>query len=61
MKGILAVAGEKQRFVFQGVHMLFDGTPGAPWGAEPRNNRLVFIGRDLNRDELTESFLSCLV
>jgi G3E family GTPase len=61
MKGILAVAGENQRFVFQGVHMLFDGDPGAPWGDEPRLNRLVFIGRDLDRRELTEGFHACLV
>lgn len=61
MKGILAVAGEEQRFVFQGVHMLFDGNPGAPWGDEPRGNRLVFIGRDLDRVELTGAFTACLV
>ena len=31
MKGILNVAGEEARFVFQGVHMLFDGKPDRPW------------------------------
>ena len=27
MKGILSIKGEDKRFVFQGVHMLFDGRP----------------------------------
>ncbi|MBK9620794.1 MAG: GTP-binding protein [Candidatus Obscuribacter sp.] len=60
MKGILSVFGQEKRFVFQGVHMLFDGKPDKPWGAEPRSNQLVFIGRNLNRAELTEGFNECL-
>jgi len=62
MKGILAVAGEDQRMVFQGVHMLFDSAPHKVWGPdEVRSNQLVFIGRNLDRDELTASFAACLV
>jgi G3E family GTPase len=61
MKGILAIAGEEQRYVFQGVHMLFDGQPDRPWGDTPRSNRLVFIGRDLDRDSLHKAFAACLV
>jgi len=30
-EGILTIAGEDQRFVFQGVHMLFDGRADRPW------------------------------
>jgi G3E family GTPase len=60
MKGVLAVKGRDQRFVFQGVHMLMDGQPDRPWGAEPRRNALIFIGRNLNRQELNEGFKSCL-
>jgi len=30
MKGIVNIAGEDNRFVFQGVHMLFDGTRDRP-------------------------------
>ena len=53
MKGILDVKGRDERFVFQGVHMLFDGRPDRPWRAtEPRGNQLVFIGRNLDRDRL---------
>jgi len=61
MKGVLAVKGRDMRFVFQGVHMLMDGRPDRPWGAEPRQNKLVFIGRNLDRQELNEGFRSCLV
>ena len=60
MKGILAIAGQKNRYVFQGVHMLFDGQPDKPWGKTPRANDLVFIGRNLDREALTEGFRKCL-
>lgn len=60
-KGILSVEGYDSRFVFQGVHMLVDADKGQPWGSEPRINRLVFIGRNLDRQELESGFRSCLV
>ena len=65
-KGVLNVAGSDARYVFQGVHMLMsissssDGV-GREWKEdEQRSNRLVFIGRNLNREELVSSFMSCL-
>ncbi len=62
MKGILNVAGEEDRFVFQGVHMLFDGKPDRPWKeGETRKNELVFIGRNLDEAQLREDFKQCLV
>jgi len=62
MKGILNIAGEDQRFVFQGVHMLFDGRADRPWKpTETRKNELVFIGRNLNEAQLREDFRACLV
>ena len=60
MKGILNIKGSPSRFVFQGVHMLFDGREDRPWGIEPRASDLVFIGRKLDRDELTRGFARCL-
>ena len=60
MKGILSIKGQPNRFVFQGVHMLFDGRPDRPWDGEPRYNSLIFIGRNLDRAELTEGFEACL-
>ncbi|APR77641.1 Putative metal chaperone, involved in Zn homeostasis [Minicystis rosea] len=59
MKGILHVEGRDAQLVFQGVHMIFDGTFGRPWGTDKRENRLVFIGRNLDRDELHSGFASC--
>jgi len=62
MKGILAMEGVSDRVVFQGVHMLLDVETDRPWGAgEERINRLVFIGRNLDREALREQFSSCLV
>ncbi|MEM7536960.1 MAG: GTP-binding protein, partial [Chloroflexota bacterium] len=60
MKGVLSIANDPNRFVFQGVHMLFDGRPDRPWGDQPRKNELVFIGRNLDREALTTGFSACL-
>ena len=60
-KGILAIAGSSRQYVFQGVHMLLMGEQGAQWRTdEPRRNRLVFIGRYLDREELERGFARCL-
>ncbi|MBM4023580.1 MAG: GTP-binding protein, partial [Planctomycetes bacterium] len=42
------------------VHMLLDHRPDRPWGDAPRTNRLIFIGRNLDRTALTEGFRACL-
>ncbi|NET02559.1 MAG: GTP-binding protein [Sphaerospermopsis sp. SIO1G2] len=61
MKGILNMAGEDHRFVFQGVHMIFDGKEDRPWReTETRKNELVFIGRNLDETQLRKDFLACL-
>ncbi|MGD1910615.1 MAG: CobW family GTP-binding protein [Rivularia sp. (in: cyanobacteria)] len=60
-KGILSIAGEENRFVFQGVHMLLDGRPDRPWKEnETRKNKLVFIGRNLDETKLREEFKACV-
>ncbi|BAY86560.1 cobalamin synthesis protein/P47K [Calothrix parasitica NIES-267] len=60
-KGILSIAGEENRFVFQGVHMLLDGRPDRPWKeSETRKNELVFIGRNLDEAKLREEFKACV-
>ena len=61
MKGILNLRNDPEQFVFQGVHLLFEGRPGRPWAnGEERVNRLVFIGRDLDSEKITEGFKSCI-
>jgi G3E family GTPase len=60
-KGILNFADEDKRFVFQAVHMIMDGDLQRDWKAdEPRTSRLVFIGRDLDKDMLRAGFESCV-
>ena len=60
MKGILALKDDPDRFVIQGVHMLIDGAPQRPWKKqEPRESRLVFIGRNLPEDVLRSGFEAC--
>ncbi|HEX6639309.1 MAG TPA: CobW family GTP-binding protein, partial [Steroidobacteraceae bacterium] len=41
MKGVLNLKDETSRFVFHGVHMMFDGKLERPWGNVPRHNSLV--------------------
>ena len=60
MKGVLSVKGEEDRYVFQGVHMLFDGRADRPWRGEQRRNQLIFIGRNLDRAELNKGFQTWL-
>jgi G3E family GTPase len=60
-KGIIDVQGEDRRLVFQAVHMLLEGDLQRPWKAgEPRYSRLVFIGRNLDRNALQIGFESCV-
>ncbi len=61
MKGFISLAGESRRFVFQGVHMLFDGQPDREWGDAPRRNQLVFIGRNLDEQSMRQAFEACLI
>lgn len=60
-KGVLSLKGDPQRFVFQGVHMTLDGTAGSLWNDAKRVNKLIFIGKDLDRKSLEEGFRKCLV
>jgi G3E family GTPase len=60
-KGILNIKGSPSRFVFQAVHMLIEGDDGKAWGlGEPRDSKLVFIGRDLDDAELRAGFGACV-
>ncbi len=61
-KGIISIHGHDERFVFQGVHMLFDAQADRAWNpGEPRRSQLVFIGKNLDRAELNAGFEACLV
>ena len=58
-KGVVAVRGQDRRVVFQGVHMLLESQPDRPWGDGQRGTQMVFIGRNLDRQSLTEGVLAC--
>jgi G3E family GTPase len=61
MKGVLNLKGENRRYVFHGVHMVFEGQLQRAWSADAaRRSRLVFIGRNLDRSELEAGFESCV-
>ena len=60
-KGILYIKGMEKRIVFQGLHMMFSGYPDRKWKEnEPRISELVFIGKDLNREDLEQQFKNCI-
>jgi G3E family GTPase len=61
MKGVLHFKGEPRRYVFHGVHMTFDGQLEREWGNAERMNRIVFIGRNLDRHEFEAGFEACVV
>ena len=59
-KGIIEVAGEERRLVFQAVHMILEGDLQKPWGDKERRwSRAVFIGRDLDEAALKAGFEAC--
>jgi G3E family GTPase len=62
-KGLLSFHGQGDtKFVFQGVHEQINFGPSKqPWKAdEERLNKFVFIGKNLDRAELTKSLMECL-
>jgi len=60
-KGVLAVKGMSQKFVFQAIHMLFTNSMEGSWEPdEERRCKMVFIGKNLDREELTSGFMECM-
>ena len=61
-KGILDFDGLDERYVFQGVHMLMDGSPMGEWPKDkPKSSRVVFIGRDIENMGLKDGFEACKI
>jgi G3E family GTPase len=59
-KGIIDIAGNDRRLVFQAVHMVLEGDLQRAWKPdEKRYSRIVFIGRDLDAAELKKGFEAC--
>jgi G3E family GTPase len=60
LKGIIAFKDDPERYVVQGVHMIIEGDHQRAWKeGEKHETRLVFIGRELDREKLEASFKAC--
>ena len=63
-KGVLSVKGMDEKYVFQGVHMLFAGDFQENIGLwkedEVRECRFVFIGRNLDHEALQDGLKACV-
>jgi G3E family GTPase len=60
-KGILSIAGETNKAILQTVHRVVEVTSGSAWKEGERLSKIVFIGKDLKRDELLAGFKGCAV
>ena len=59
-KGILNVKNSTDRYLFQSVYMMFEGRFDKPWGDEIPENKIVFIGQNLNAQRLEKSLKNAM-
>ncbi len=60
-KGILHSASSDRKIVFQSVHHEIDGLEGSAWENELPENKIVFIGRDLDEQAIRKEVLDCII
>jgi len=60
-KGVLYIKGSNRKVVLQGVHEMMGSDMAGPWGTEPKQTKIVFIGQDLPKDTLMMGLEGCLV
>ncbi|MEI6033489.1 MAG: GTP-binding protein [Verrucomicrobiae bacterium] len=58
-KGIISIRDVPERMVFQSVHGMFRITLGQAWANDERLTQAVFIGRNLQRDEIVSGLEAC--
>jgi G3E family GTPase len=56
IKMLINANDSKSKIIFQAVRELYDQQEGNIWGEEKRETKLVFIGKNLNRQVLLDSF-----
>jgi G3E family GTPase len=61
IKGVLNMDTFDKKFIFQAVGSQFVGELGPDWEGEERINKMVFIGKNLNRKILEEGFAKCIL
>jgi G3E family GTPase len=67
-KGILAIEGSDEKYVFQAVHMMMNmgssselGMSHAPWAeGETKTNKFCFIGKNLDKDTMIAELQTCI-
>lgn len=67
-KGILAIMGTDEKYVFQAVHMMMSmgssselGMSHTPWQeGEKKINKFCFIGKNLKKDEMIAELRECM-
>jgi G3E family GTPase len=61
-KGVLWMEGADRKVVFQGVHQMMGTDIGAKWtDGEPRETKMVFIGKNLPKETFIGGLEQCLV
>ena len=61
IKAIIALAGEPRRQIVHGVHSYVDSAAGRDWEpGEPRTNRIVIIGKDLESERWRDELARCV-
>ncbi|KAJ8306519.1 hypothetical protein KUTeg_017064 [Tegillarca granosa] len=61
LKGLISTDDSDKRLVVQAVHELYDSCYTSPWGKdEERINRIVLIGRNLERSVIETLFMKCI-
>ena len=60
-KGVLAIAGNDRRVALQGVHRIFELHDLDRWEGPHRDCRVVFIGKNLDRQDLVRRLSHCAV
>lgn len=59
LKGLVLVAGADEPQVVQGVHRMFQVRPMVSPGDGSRTSKMVFIGRNLDREQLMDGLRGC--
>ena len=62
MKGVLSVHLSGEKLVFQAVHTVFNSEFDEEWSHdEDRTNKMVFIGKNLDKELLEKQFDNCIL
>ncbi|KAB2703014.1 MULTISPECIES: CobW family GTP-binding protein [Brucella] len=59
MKGIFSVQDDDYCYVLHGVHNEIEFRPNHPWAGDERSNKMIFIGRNLDRASLQARIEAC--